>query len=78
MGVIIKFRSDERKNINNLMLKIYDKPFRYEMHIRRYNGDNTGEIHVEKRNGRECENIINDCNVDIISTAVFNEEMSKL
>ena len=77
MGVIIKFRSDERKNINNLMLKIFDKPFQYVLHIRRYNGDNTGEIKVEKQYLRECENIINDCNVDIIST-VMDEKMSKL
>jgi len=47
------------------------------LHIRRYNGDNTGEIKVEKQYLRECENIINDCNVDIIST-VMDEKMSKL
>ena len=77
MGVIIKFRSDERKNINNLMLKIFDKPFQYDLHIRRYNGDNTGEIKVEKQYLRECENIINDCNVDIIST-VMDEKVPVL
>lgn len=77
MGVIIKFRSDERKNINNLMLEIYDKPFQYDLHIRFNKGDNTGEIKVEKQYLRECENIINDCNVDIIST-VMDEKMSKM
>ena len=77
MGVIIKFRSDERKNINNLMLKIFDKPFRYDLHIRRYHGDNTGEIKVEKQYLRECENIIKDCSVDIIST-VIDDKVSVL
>lgn len=77
MGVIIKFRSDERKNINNLMLKIFDKPFQYDLHIRRYHGDNTGEIKVEKQYLRECENIINDCSVDIIST-VIDDKVSVL
>ncbi len=77
MGVIIKFRSDERKNINNLMLKIFDKPFRYDLHIRRYHGDNTGEIKVEKQYLREFENIINDCSVDIIST-VIDDKVSVL
>ena len=70
MGVIIKFRSDERKNINNFMLNIFNKPYQYDLHIRRYNGDNTGYIKVEKQYLRECENLINDCNVDIISTVM--------
>ena len=59
------------------MLKIFDKPFQYDLHIRRYNGDNTGEIKVEKQYLRECENIINDCNVDIIST-VMDEKVPVL
>lgn len=72
MGVIIKFKSDERKNINNVMLKMFDKPFQYDLHIRFSNRENTGELKVEKRYIFECEDIIDRCNAKITSTVIYD------
>ena len=74
----IQFEAEEGNTLTQLLLTFQDKPFFYDLRMHSFNSEKKGYVIVDKRNLVECENIIKQCKVKVTSTAIYNEEMSKV
>ena len=74
----IQFEAEEGHTLTQLLLTFQDKPFFYDLRMHSFNAAKKGYVIVDKSNLVECENIIKQCKVKVTSTAIYNEEMSRM